>query len=243
MKIGVLQTGSVPPEMVDEHGPYVVMFERMLQRADSSFTASLWNINEKHEIPDSPQDADGWIITGSKHGVYEDHPWIEPLKAFLRQAHEARAPMVGVCFGHQILAEALGGKVVKSDRGWGCGVHEYSVLGQPEWMDEAKETITIHAMHQDQVVELPPGATVLAESPFCPYAALAYGETAMSVQPHPEFTADFQRDIINLRHGTAIPEATADEALAGLGGKTDSDMFGRWITNFFRHAASHAKAA
>lgn len=242
MKIGILQTGSVPPEMVEEHGSYLTMFEQMLQRADPSFSAALWNINEEHEIPNSPQDADGWIITGSKHGVYEDHPWIEPLKTFLREAHAAKAPIVGVCFGHQILAEALGGKVVKSDRGWGCGVHEYSVLERPKWMDEEKETIAIHAMHQDQVVELPPGATVLAESSFCPYAALAYGDTAMSVQPHPEFTAGFQRDIISLRQGTLIPDAIADPALAGLGGETDSDTFGRWITNFFRHAASQAKA-
>lgn len=243
MKIGVLQTGSVAEEIIDRHGSYVTMFERLLQRADPSFSAVLWDVNIAGEIPASPDDADGWIITGSRHGVYEDHTWIEPLKAFLRDAHAARAPIVGVCFGHQILAEALGGKVEKSDRGWGCGIHTYSVDQRPAWMDEAKETIAIQALHQDQVVELPEGATVLAHSEFCPYAALAYGETAMSVQPHPEFDASFKRDIIGLRRGTAIPEAIADAALETLDGPTDSEMFGRWMTNFFRHASAHQTAA
>lgn len=243
MKIGVLQTGTVPEELIDRHGPYVAMFERMLQRADPSFSVALWDVNEKREIPDSPFAAEGWIVTGSRHGVYEDHPWIDPLKTFLREAHEARAPIVGICFGHQILAEALGGKVVKSDRGWGCGIHEYRLRDHPGWMDPQKDTIAIQAMHQDQIVQLPPGASVIAESPFCPYAGLAYGETAMSVQPHPEFDAEFERGIITARRGSVIPEELADQALAGVDGPTDSDLFGGWIVNFFRHAAAQPKAA
>ena len=243
MKIGVLQTGSVAEEIIDRHGPYVTMFERMLQRADPSFSAELWDVNVEGNIPASPSEADGWIITGSRHGVYEDHDWIEPLKAFLREAHAAQAPLVGVCFGHQILAEALGGKVEKSDRGWGCGIHSYTVDQQMPWMDEVKETIAIQALHQDQVVEPPAGATVLAHSEFCPYAALAYGETAMSIQPHPEFDASFERDIINLRRGSAIPEALVDAALETINGPTDSEMFGRWVTNFFRHASAQRSAA
>jgi len=243
MKIGVLQTGSIPEEMADRHGPYVTMFERMLQRADPSFSAVLWDVNVGGEIPTSPDQADGWIITGSRHGVYEDHAWIEPLKAFLREAHAARAPLVGVCFGHQILAEALGGKVEKSDRGWGCGIHHYSIDQRAAWMDEEKETIAIHAMHQDQIVALPEGATVLAQSEFCPYSVLAYGETAMSIQPHPEFETSFERGIVELRRGSVIPEALADAALDKIDGPNDSEMFGRWITNFFRHATAHRSAA
>lgn len=243
MKIGVLQTGSVAEEIIDRHGPYVTMFGQMLQRADPSFSVELWDVNVEEHIPALPSEADGWIITGSRHGVYEDHPWIEPLKDFLREAHAARSPLVGVCFGHQILAEALGGKVVKSDRGWGCGIHEYTLDRQMPWMDESKEKIAIQALHQDQVVELPPGAEVLAHSEFCPYAVLAYGETAMSIQPHPEFDASFKRDIIGLRRGAAIPEAIADAALDNIEGPTDSEMFGRWITNFFRHASAQRSAA
>jgi len=243
MKIGVLQTGTVPPELEARHGTYVVMFERLLQKADPAFMAMLWDVNEKLEIPSSPDDADGWIITGSKHAVYEDHPWIDPLKTFLREAHAARAPLVGVCFGHQILAEALGGRVEKSDRGWGCGIHDYTMSETRPWMDASQRTIAIQAMHQDQIVDLPPGATLLAESEFCPYAALAYGETTMSIQPHPEFSADFEREIIELRRGDLIPDPIAQKALDEIDGPTDSDLFGRWITKFFRHAAAQRALA
>lgn len=243
MKIGILQTGSVPPELADRHGAYADMFRRLLQSADPGFTVENWNINEESRIPASPFDAEGWLITGSKHGVYEDHPWIEPLKDFLRDAHAAAVPIVGICFGHQILAEALGGKVVKSDRGWGCGVHRYRVTDPAPWMPDAPDTIAVHAMHQDQVVALPPGAQVLAETPFCPFAALAYGDTAFSMQPHPEFDAEFERDIVTVRRGSVIPEQIADEALASLDTGVDADIVGRWITRFFRHAADKRQAA
>lgn len=243
MKIGILQTGTVPGDLSERYVSYATMFERLLQKADPGFSVSLWDVNKQHEIPASPFDAEGWIITGSRHGVYEDHPWIEPLKTFLRDAHAARAPLVGVCFGHQILADALGGKVEKSDRGWGCGVHEYRVVETRPWMEGAKQTLSIIAMHQDQVITPPPGSTVLAQSEFCPYGLLAYGETAMSIQPHPEFDADFERRLLATRRGSVVPEAIADAALAGLDAPTDAAVFGRWMTRFFRHAASQREMA
>lgn len=243
MQIGILQTGTVPVDLSDRYPSYEAMFGALLTAADPGFTTRNWNINEAMEIPASPAEADGWIITGSRHGVYEDLPWIAPLKTFLQQAHAARAPIVGICFGHQILAEALGGQVVKSDKGWGCGIQHYTVRDRRAWMDEDKPSLSIQAMHQDQVVQLPPGAEVIVESPFCPYAGLAYGETAMSVQPHPEFDAGFERALLTTRRGSVIPQAVADAALAAVDGPTDSAIFGRWMTNFFRHAAARQKAA
>jgi GMP synthase-like glutamine amidotransferase len=243
MQIGILQTGDTPDELRERYPDYAGMFGALLQAADPAFTVRNWNINGAMDIPASPGDADGWIITGSRHGVYEDHPWIEPLKAFLREAHGAEAPMVGICFGHQILAEALGGKVVKSDKGWGCGVHSYTVRDRKPWMEDAATTLSIQAMHQDQVVEVPPGAQVFMDSPFCPNAGIAYGDTAISVQPHPEFDAAFERTVIENRRGAIIPENVADTALAGVDGPTDSAMFGRWMVRFFREAAARNKAA
>ena len=243
LTVGVLQTGSVAPPLAERHGEYVDMFRRLLGAADPGLSIALWDVEEKGEIPASPTEADGWLVTGSRHGVYDDLPWIEPLKAFLRDVHDAGVPLAGVCFGHQIMAEALGGSVVKSDRGWGCGVHEYTLTGTAPWMADTPETLAIHAMHQDQVVAPPPGSRVIAESPFCPFAALAYGQTGFSIQPHPEFDADFERALIEMRRGNGVPEDVADDGLATIGQPVDSSLVGTWLARFFRHAAAHRQAA
>lgn len=241
MKIGILETGKVNPDLVPDHGHYVPMFRNFLHRADAAIEVEGWDIVDAGRIPASPHDADGWIITGSKHGVYDPLPWIEPLKTFLRETHAARVPMVGICFGHQILAETMGGKVVKSDRGWGAGVHEYRLEGEHPWAG-TRESLNAHAMHQDQVVEKPGGARVIASSEFCDYAGLAYGDHAISVQPHPEFDAAYEADLIRLRRGgDGIPGEVADRALETLETGVDNQIFAEWIVAFFRSA--HEKAA
>jgi len=241
MKIGILETGKVNPDLVPDHGHYVPMFRTFLHRADATIEVEGWDIVDAGRIPASPRDADGWIITGSKFGVYDPLPWIEPLKTFLRATYAARVPMVGVCFGHQILAEAMGGRVVKSDRGWGAGVHEYRLEGEQPWAG-GRTSLNAHAMHQDQVVEKPRDARVVASSEFCDYAGLAYGDRALSIQPHPEFDTAYEADIIRLRRGgDGIPDDVADRALKTLETGVDNQVFAEWIVAFFRTA--HEKAA
>ncbi len=242
MKIGIIETGKLPPDLLDRHGPYETMFGRMVHKVDPTIEIINRDVVDAGDIPASPHEADGWIITGSKHGVYDPLPWIEPLKDFLRAAHAAKVPMVGVCFGHQILAEALGGKVVKSDRGWGAGVHTYDIDAREAWMSGDRATIDIHAMHQDQVVEKPADARVIASSDFCEYAGLAYGDHAISMQPHPEFDAAFQGDIITVRRGSVIPKEIADQALSTLPNGVDNDLVGTWIVDFLRHATQQKSA-
>ncbi len=237
MKIGILETGKVNPDLVPAHGPYVPMFRRFLHSADPTIEVEGWDIVDGGRIPASPHDADGWLITGSKFGVYEPLPWIEPLKDFLRETYAATVPIVGICFGHQILAEAMGGRVVKSERGWGCGVHSYRLAGSEPWMTDAQGTLKVHAMHQDQVIEKPEGARVIASSEFCEYAGLAYGDHAFSIQPHPEFDAAYERDLINLRQGgDGIPEDIAERAIRTLENGVDNDLLAQWIVAFFRRA-------
>jgi GMP synthase-like glutamine amidotransferase len=241
MRIGILETGEVNPALLDQFGSYSPMFEALLAGEDTTFfTVSV----VRGEMPDSVTDADGWVITGSRHGVYEDHPWIEPLKLFLRGAVEARVPVIGVCFGHQILAEALGGKVIKSEKGWGVGVHHYTPETVPSWMDGLAQGFAARAVHQDQVVEVPDDAHVLASSAFCPYAALAYGDPeapyAISVQPHPEFSADFVRGIVETRAGDGIPMDVAQSALASLDQPVNNADWGRWMRKFLEIARENA---
>ena len=240
MRIGILETGLVNPALLERHGPYAPMFERLLHSVDASievFTVS----TVRGEEPEGTAAADGWIVTGSRHGAYEDHPWIAPLEAFLRACVADGVPVVGVCFGHQILAQALGGEVVKSEKGWGLGVQRYEAVTAPSWMTGFDGGFTGLAVHQDQVTRLPEGATVLAGSGFCPYASLAYGDTeapaAISVQPHPEFDKAFVEGIISTRRGDGIPTGDADTALGTLDQPVDNALWARWIVEYFKRMA------
>jgi GMP synthase-like glutamine amidotransferase len=244
MKIGILETGEVHPDLKDRHGDYPAMFRRLLGAADPSLEFATVRV-VAGEMPASPRQADAWLVTGSRHGVYDDLPWIEPLKAFLRAAVAEGAPVVGICFGHQILAEALGGRAVKSDKGWGLGVQDYEVVARPVWMEHVPDRFAVNALHQDQVVAPPPGATVLARSAHCEFAALAYGDpehpAAVTLQPHPEFGAEFMDELIALRAGTAFPVEAAETARAGLARPVDSGAWARLIVDYL-HATVPAEA-
>lgn len=228
MKIGILQTGDAPEQLRDRFGEYPDFFERFL--AGRGFTFARWRVVGM-DFPGSVHDCDGWLITGSRHGVYEDHPFIAPLEQFIRDAFAAGVPVAGVCFGHQIMAQALGGKVEKFKGGWSTGATEYDFNGQ---------TLRLNAWHQDQVVAPPPGATKIATSPFCEYAGLAYGKTGLSVQAHPEYGPDFIAGLIEHRGRGVVPDPLLDQARARLDAPLDNARLADQIADFFRAAAPAA---
>lgn len=244
MKIGILETGEISDDLLDKHGNYPSMFERLLHAIDPEVDFISFKVLDG-ELPETPDEADGWIITGSKFGVYEDLPWIELLKKFIQTAVKLDIPLAGICFGHQILAEALGGKVEKSHKGWGLGVHDYDIEAKPSWMHGIDKGFSGHAVHQDQVIELPESATVIASSEFCPYAALVYGDlenpVALSVQPHPEFSAEFIEDLIRIRVPHVFSEDDASKARATLGLPVHNEDWALWIHKFLDLAATHNK--
>ena len=225
MKIGILQTGVPPLNLKDEFGDYPSMIRNLL---GEGFETQTFDV-----VTDGPPKADGfagYVITGSAAGVYDELPWIAPLMDFLRQ-QRGQAKLVGICFGHQVMAQAFGGDVIKSPKGWGIGLQRYGLETREPWMDGAA-AVAIPASHQDQVVRPPPGAAVTLASDFTPYAGLAYADGAISFQAHPEFDPAFASSLIEARRGGRHPDHEADAAIATLAEPNDRARVGGWIRRF-----------
>ena len=221
MLIGILQTGQAPDPLREEMGDYPDFFRRILANRGLEFRT--YNV-EAMQFPVSVQDCDGWLITGSRHGAYEDHPFIAPLEAFIRKANAEKVPMVGICFGHQIIAQAMGGKVEKFAGGWAVGPQDYDFGG---------DQVTLNAWHQDQVVELPEGAEVCASNEFCEYAALVYGDHTYTIQAHPEYDDEFIAGLLRVRAPGVVPPAQMAEAAAKLGHDNSAQQIADRIAEFF----------
>ncbi len=231
MQLGILETGGPPAELGDLFQGYGNMMRRMLGPA---FRARTYDIRAG-DLPAEPDECDGWLITGSAAGVYDPAPWIPALRAFLRDA-SGKAPMVGICFGHQLMAEAFGGEVIRSPKGWGVGLHRYEIVRTAPWMDSTTP-ISLPVSHQDQVVAVGPGCEVLGGNAFAPFGLLAYPERmAISMQPHPEFDPDYARALIESRRGSRLTDAQADEAIASLAGANDRERVAVWLRRFLQPA-------
>jgi len=228
-KITIIETGVVSPARRALHGSFPQMFERMIGAADASASFATVRLADGEALPD-PESLEAILITGSAAGVYDDLDWIAPLERFVRTAYEAKIPTAGICFGHQLMAQALGGTVRKSEKGWGIGRHVYEVV--PGNGVIAGERIAIAASHQDQVIEPPAGAATIFHSAFTPHAGLLYANgTALSVQPHPEFTPAFAHVCCELREGKA-PDALVASAKASLEQPLDHADLGSAIARF-----------
>lgn len=231
MKLGILETGAPPQALEPRFGDYPAMFRALL---GPELDYETFDVAEG-VLPDRVDACDAYLITGSSAGVYEPLPWIAPLKAFLRAA-KGQAPLVGICFGHQLMAETFGGRVVKSPKGWGVGLHSYRLHAQEPWMD-ASPSIAVPASHQDQVVEVPPEARVIGGSAFTPYAVLAYADQpAISFQGHPEFDPAYAGALVESRRSSRFSEAEADTALESLARPNDNRRVGGWIRRFLETA-------
>ena len=225
MHIGILQTGHSPEDLRGAMGNYGQLFVKLLDGQGFDFT--IYDVVNM-DFPPGPEACDGWLITGSRHGAYEDLPFIKPLEDLIRAIHAADRPLVGICFGHQIIAQALGGKVEKFKGGWAVGRQVYDWNG---------ESVALNAWHQDQVVDLPPGATVCASNAHCAYAAIVYDGKAFTVQAHPEFNADFVKGLADTRGKGVVPDDILAQAYANLDTPVDNTRLARQIGRFFKERA------
>jgi GMP synthase-like glutamine amidotransferase len=222
MTIGILLCGDIPATLQAEFGPYSGMIRRLL----GSRSATVFDV-QNGQLPRSISTCEAYVITGSSAGVYDGLPWINDLMAFLRNARGG-SKLIGICFGHQAMAQAFGGSVIKSPKGWGIGLHRYELHARPRWMDD-DAAVAVPASHQDQVVTLPSDSRVIATSEFTPYAGLDYGG-AISFQFHPEFSPAFATALIEAnrdRYG-----ALATSAIQSHFEPDDCARIGRWIGRF-----------
>ncbi len=229
MKIGLLVNDHVADRFRHISGDYTDMFQRLLGSDDVEIVA--YDV-VAGELPASPEECDAWVATGSRHSVNDDEPWIHRLEGFVRRVAESHVPYVGICFGHQMLAKALGGTVEKSERGWGVGVQEVETAADLGLGSGYR----VLASHQDQVVEVPPGAEVLGWSEHCPVSMFTIDGTMMGIQGHPEFEPEYSEALMRERRGRAIPEEVADAGIASLSTTPDNDRLADWILGFIRTA-------
>lgn len=232
MRIGLLEAGRSPPELSARFEPYEAMFRRLFDAVDGALDYAAYVVFEG-ELPASPDACDAYVVTGSPHGVYDRLAWMAATQAFAKSAVAAGRPVVGVCFGHQLLADAYGGTVEKVDRGWAVGIHEHVVHDTAPWMTPPEARFRTIASHQDQVTALPPDSTLLAGSDFCPNGMLQIGARVLTLQNHPEMPEAFAAALIERRRAI-IGDEEADRALASLDTENDRHRLAQWLLAFMR---------
>ncbi|MFT5114627.1 MAG: GMP synthase-like glutamine amidotransferase [Parasphingorhabdus sp.] len=233
MKIGVLQCDHVRAALRQQgFEDYSTVFNHRLKHTQPDIEVVNYACVDG-EIPADVHECDGYISTGSRYSVLDDYEWIQNLEDFIVDLVDASVPYFGVCFGHQLLAQALGGKVVRADAGWGIGVSK-NVIGAPQpWMgDEIRSEVNMMVFHQDQVVELPAEVQILGGSEFCPIYFCQMGDSVLTTQGHPEFSVDYSRALIELRRDI-IAAPVVEAGMESLQKPVDGDLLFRWILNFF----------
>jgi GMP synthase (glutamine-hydrolysing) len=221
----------------DRFKDYPGMFEQLLLAEDSSLELSVFAALDG-ELPEKLEACDAYLITGSRFGVYEDHQWIRDLEALVRDLFAAGIPIIGICFGHQVIAQALGGQVGKSHKGWGVGVHTWKIAAKPDWMNHDEGHFSMLVSHQDQVHTLPANGETLAQSEFCSIAAYQIGSTALGFQGHPEFSKAYSEAIMELRRDI-IGEQVYQTGMASLSQVPQGNVVARWTLDFISHALQH----
>jgi GMP synthase-like glutamine amidotransferase len=230
MNLGILNCDQLSRILAKHYGSYAHMFERLFHYVDPQMIFTFFNALQG-ELPKNINDADAYIITGSRYGVNDGDVWIEQLEEFIRSLYAAGKKVIGICFGHQLIAKALGGKVTRSPTGWGVGVLKNHVLHHKHWMQPEKNHFNLLASHQDQVIILPPKAELLASSDFCINYMMQI-DNMLGIQGHPEFTKDYAKDLMILREDV-IEKKVIEEGIHSLKELDHENiLIARWMTHF-----------
>jgi GMP synthase-like glutamine amidotransferase len=230
MRIGLLQCDHVIPELKPRFGDYYDFFSRLFKNYSSKIVLDIFDI--QHGIFPKNHDAyAGFISTGSGSSVYDNKPWIKNFKAYVQKLDQQKIKFIGICFGHQMIAEALGGKCNKTNKGWGIGVKEVVIHQKQKWMKPELDSYRLLFSHQDQITQLPKDGMVIGGNDHCPYSMITVGDHFLGIQAHPEFTPAYTDRLMQIRIDR-IGLDTIQEAEKTLRHETDESIITSWMINF-----------
>ena len=230
MKIGILKCDSTNEKFRKEHGDYSDMFISLFQSVEPALEFETYNVI-LGEYPKNLKDNNVYLISGSRYGVNDGDKWIDDLERFVLKLQHRKHPLIGICFGHQIIAKALGGKTELATQGWGAGVQKYQIILTEPWMEPQLEQFSILSFHKDQVTKLPENAVLIAQNDFCPYSAYYIGEWLISFQGHPELTKDYVRALLHHRENI-LGQKVFESGLKSLEQQIQPKIIAKWILNF-----------
>lgn len=230
MKVAILQCDDVLQKFQNEFGNYPAMIEQMFEHGDDALSFETFDC-QAGELPPDIKAYDFYITTGSKVSVYDGLAWVDRLIAFIQKLDANHIKLIGVCFGHQLIAMARGVKVEKSAKGWGIGIAHNQVIDYPRWMNGRPKEFNILASHQDQITNLPDDAVIIAKSDFCPYFVVQWSAYFLSIQGHPEWSPAYSLALMNNRRAI-IPAEIIEQGIRSLAIEPDNKMFASWIISF-----------
>jgi GMP synthase-like glutamine amidotransferase len=247
MRIGLIETDILYDDLISDYGSYGLMFEKYFSHLNCEqlnngqrpcdnkpLEFSYYHV-QQGELPKSLHECDAYIITGSKSGAYENHNWIQQLSKWVVKANDSKIKLLGICFGHQLIAHALGGMVEQSNKGWGVGVRTLATVSNPKTplAEVLPKNVSLIYSHKDQIIRLPADATTFLSDDFCPCAGFTIDNHIITFQGHPEFTPEYTQRLL-VHRAKVIGEPTYSQGMKSLIQKTDSELVGRMILNFLQ---------
>jgi GMP synthase-like glutamine amidotransferase len=236
LRICILETDVLRPELVEQYQGYGRMFERLFARQPIEAQFTVYNVMQG-VYPTDDERFDAYLVTGSKADSFGNDPWIETLKTYLLERYRRGDKLLGICFGHQLLALLLGGKSERATNGWGVGIHHYNLAPAKPWMTPPVDKLTLLISHQDQVTQLPENATVLASSEFCPFAAYHINDQVLCFQGHPEFIHDYSRTLLDFRQ-ECLGDQVYQTGVASLEHDHHGLTVAEWMMRFVAHKSA-----
>jgi len=231
MKIGILKAGSIPNELSENHIEYWEMWRNAVIEQDPSCKITIFDIRND-EFPSKIDECDSYICTGSASSAYSNEVWVFNLIKFVRECHKQKKKLLGICFGHQLIALALGGKCERSSTGWGIGIKRSYIKSEQRWLTPFTDKFDLIYSHQDQVTELPIIANHIGFSDHCRYSMFSVEDHILGIQGHPEWSIDYALDLLEFR-SSIINKTCLNKALATLeNSKPDSELVLGWAARF-----------